>query len=241
MPRRILPSLLTIVATLVLTMVVLGQAVAQPLVNAVDWASLAPAEQQALAPLRGQWSSLDSMRQRKWLDLAHRLPSMPADERQRVQDRMAQWSRLTPGQRGQARVQFQEAQRWSPRARSDRWNEYQSLAPEARKVLAERWRLEAAGRRESATGSDGAKRNLIEATAAPAAPRQAASPTSVRAPSGATSTPISPRPPTRGPLNAGVPKIAATDAFVDPVTLLPRRGPQGAAVVPVPRTARNRK
>jgi hypothetical protein len=28
----------------------------------------------------------------------------------------------------------------------------------------------------------------------------------------------------------GLPKIAATPGFVDPATLLPRRGPQGAAV-----------
>jgi hypothetical protein len=35
----------------------------------------------------------------------------------------------------------------------------------------------------------------------------------------------------------GLPKIAATPGFVDPVTLLPRRGPQGAAAVEVPAPA----
>jgi len=241
MPPRPLPTTIALAAALLIGVAAPTQAAAQALTAGVEWGSLTPGEQQALAPLRSQWPRLDPQRQRKWLDVARRFPALPDDERARVHARMSQWSGLTPAERGQARVQFQEAQRWSPQARSDRSAEYQSLAPEARKVLAERWRLENAARLAAEAPGDGTKRNLIEPVAPPVPPRRAASPTSVQAPAGATSTLISPRPPMRGALNAGVPKIAATDAFVDPVTLLPRRGPQAAAVVPVPRSGRDPK
>lgn len=241
MRLRPMPTTIAFAITLLIGGAVAPSASAQALAAGVEWAALSPGEQQALSPLQSRWSSLDPQRQQKWLDVARRFPALPDDERERVQARMSQWSGMTPSERGQARVQFQEAQRWTPQARSDRWAEYQSLAPEARKVLAERWRLEQASRRTEAAPGDGAKRNLIEPATPPVPPRQAASPTSVQAPSGATSTLISPRPPMRGALNAGVPKIAATDAFVDPVTLLPRRGPQAAAVVPVPRPGRDPK
>ena len=47
---------------------------------------------------------------------------------------------------------------------------------------------------------------------------------------GATTTPMTTR--AAPPLHqqAGLPKIAATPTFVNPATLLPKRGPQGAAV-----------
>jgi hypothetical protein len=40
---------------------------------------------------------------------------------------------------------------------------------------------------------------------------------------------------------ANMPKIAATESFVDPVTLLPRRGPQAAAMLAPPKPARPAK
>ena len=167
--------------------------------------------------------------------MASRFPAMPADERARVQARMAAWSELSPSARGQARVQFQEAQRWSPSARQTRWEEYQSLHPEARQVLAERWKLEAAARASARPSPSTAKRNVFEAQLSPAVPSKPASPTSVRAQVGATSTLVTTRPGPGGVIQTGVPKIAATEAFVDPATLLPRRGPQAAGVVPPPK------
>jgi hypothetical protein len=196
------------------------------------WNGLSPTQKEALAPLAAQWSGIESAQRLKWLELAGRFSTMPAAERQRAQTRMAEWAALSPAERGKTRLQYQEAQRWSPQDRQERWEAYKTLEPEARQVLADRWKLEAKDQRASNAASSAlqTKRNLIELPPPPVAPRQAATATSVRAPSGATTQPIS-RPGAEPPHHQpGVPKIAATPSFVDSATLLPKRGPQGAAV-----------
>ena len=55
-------------------------------------------------------------------------------------------------------------------------------------------------------------------------------PTAQQAKPGATTTAMTSRPQPPAHQQPGLPKIAATPGFVDPSTLLPRRGPQGAAV-----------
>jgi hypothetical protein len=59
---------------------------------------------------------------------------------------------------------------------------------------------------------------------------RAATPTAQQNRPGATTTPmtVKAQPPMHN--QAGLPKIAALPGFVDPATLLPKRGPQGAAV-----------
>jgi hypothetical protein len=203
-----------------------------------DWEALSPSERTALSPLKARWGELDDGSRARWLDVAGRFPSLSAEERQRVQGRMAEWSRLTPSERGQARLQYQAARRWTPEERQERWQAYQSLDPQARRVLAERWKL-APGATEPPTAGDAIdrKRNWVE----PGPPTELApipaSPISARARSGATTQPLTRAaepPPVQQQPQPGVPKIAATDAFVDPATLLPRRGPQGAAARPAP-------
>lgn len=189
------------------------------------WRALTPAQQQALAPLAADWSSLDAARKQKWLELAGRLRTMPPEERERIRERMAQWSRLTPSERASARLQFEEARQLSPRSeRQAQWQAYQALPPEERAALAQRARS-ASG--SSAAGSEG-KRNLVAPAAAPQT--RAVAPTVKQLKPGATTTtmgtPAAPPPHHQ----AGLPKIAATPGFVDPATLLPQRGPQGAAM-----------
>lgn len=200
------------------------------------WQDLSPQQRSALAPLQASWPGIDPDRRDKWLEVAAKFPTLKPDERQRLQERMVEWARLSPAERGKARLQFQEAQRWSPQERQERWEAYQSLDPQARQVLAERWKLEEAARRQQAAKPVD-KRNVVEATAPAVAPRQVASPTSVRARQGATTKPISQ--PKAEPLHQhpGLPKVAATPGFVDPATLLPKRGPQGAAMAARPASA----
>src|SRR5204862_3080770 len=62
-----------------------------------------------------------------------------------------------------------------------------------------------------------------------AAPPKAVGPTVVQAQPGATTTLMSRRPVPPAHQQTGLPKIAATPGFVDKSTLLPQRGPQGAA------------
>jgi len=202
------------------------------------WASLTPAQRQVLAPLQRDWNSIDGSQREKWVEVAAKFPTMPADERQRLQARMAEWARMTPAQRASARLQFQEVKRLPAEERQERWKAYQALSPEERGQLAQRARpaaraasaAPARGTTETAAGEG--KRNIVSAP--PAARSRVVAPTVVQARPGATTTTMSTR--ATPPLHhqAGLPKIAATPGFVDPDTLLPQRGPQGAAVRTAP-------
>jgi hypothetical protein len=211
-----------------------------------DWAALTPAQRQALAPLQREWHGLDDSRRQKWLEVAARFPSMPPDERQRVQARMAEWVRLTPEERQRARMQFQESRQWSPDSqdRKARWEAYQALSPEEREALLERSRPGKASappaptRQGAAAPASVNKKNIVAAPGRPpVSARGAATPSALPAPAGATTTLPSTRAQPPAHHQTGLPKIAATPGFVDPVTLLPRRGPQGAAAVAVPAPA----
>lgn len=90
--------------------------------NGPPWAALTASQQAALAPLKRDWQDIDAARKQKWLEIAARFPSMPPDERERVQQRMTDWSRMTPDERGRARLQFQQARQLSPQERQARWD-----------------------------------------------------------------------------------------------------------------------
>jgi Protein of unknown function (DUF3106) len=210
-----------------------------------NWASLTPAQRQVLSPLQRDWSSIDANQREKWVEVAARFPTMPAEERQRLQARMAEWVSMTPAQRATARLQFQEVKRLPAEERQERWKAYQALSPEERGQLAQRAKpaaraaSSAPARGTAEANSDDGKRNIV---AAPAAARsRVVAPTVVQARPGATTTTMTTR--AAPPLHhqAGLPKIAATPGFVDPETLLPQRGPQGAAVRSAPPPERTDK
>ena len=196
---------------------------------AVDssWAKLTPAQRQILAPLERDWATIDAPRRSKWLEVASRFPNMPADERARVQARMADWAHLSSAERSRARLQFQETRQVPADERQAKWQAYQALSPEERKSLAQRAKPAAAASANSAKPGPG-KSNLVQS--APAARPQAVAPTTKQSGSGATTTTMTHRPAPPAHHQAGLPKIAATPGFVDSSTLLPKRGPQGAAV-----------
>lgn len=210
------------------------------------WAALTGEQRLALAPLQRDWVGLDGNSKAKWLEVASRFPSMPPSERERVRQRMADWSRLTPTERGQARLQFQEARQLSPGDRQARWDEYSSLPDEARRELAKRAKpvtqaapspggQTGAGKPTTMTKAVGAKlaplaekRNVVRSGDAGAA--KSVSPTVVQARPGATTVLVTRTAPPPNHQQPGLPKIAATEGFVNPSTLLPKRGAQGAAV-----------
>lgn len=199
------------------------------------WETLTPGQRQALAPLQREWSSLDATRQSKWLEVAARFPRMSAGDQQRLQERMTQWTRLTPAERERARLQFQETRELPADEKRARWEAYQALTEEQRRALAQRGERPAKGgsradngTRGGTTQSETVKNNLVEPRQAP--PARSVAPSVVTARPGATTTTVTtpPAPPLHH--QPGLPKIAATPGFVDPATLLPQRGPQGAAV-----------
>lgn len=205
--------------------------------SAGNWQALTPAQKQVLAPLQRDWNSIGDQRRAKWIEVANRFPSLPPQERARLRERMADWSRMTPDERGRARLQFQDARQLPPSERQNRWQSYQALPEAERRALAQR--AKPAAKASAGTGAPAnpvaprpelgpGKRNLVQTTPTP--PRRGASPVSQQAKPGATTTPLTAR--AQPPLHnqAGLPKIAATPGFVNPSTLLPQRGPQGAAV-----------
>lgn len=217
-----------------------------PAEEGVRWQRLKPAQREALKPLQQEWAQIDAARKQKWIELADRLPGMPAEERARVQGRMTDWARLTPVERGQARLRYQETRQLPLDDRLSRWEAYQALTPEQKKELAGR-----AAADRAANGTDGsrqglagarlerrkeapqAKSNIVGNPSYAPAPR-AIGPTTVQASPGATTTFITRRPAPPPHEHTGLPKVAATPEFVDRSTLLPQRGPQGAAVRAVP-------
>ena len=254
-PRRPLCASAARALTALVLVVLAGGFAAIPLAHAqnsatarvaeegVRWQDLSSEHRTVLRPLEKDWASIAPAPKQKWVEIAVRFPTMPADERGRIQARMAEWAQMTPRERGQARLNFQEAKQASPQDRRAQWEAYQALPDERKRQLAARAvpppptsvsrqpgmgvpqsnRL--AGRSDEAPP---AKSNIVP-NPAHAQPLRQVAPTVVQAQPGATTTFITKRPVPPPHQQTGLPKIAATPEFVDRATLLPQRGPQGAA------------
>lgn len=214
------------------------------------WADLKPAQQSSLKPLEREWSGIDARSKQKWLELSARFPKLTPPEQARIQERMTAWAKLTPRERTEARLHFQEAKQVPAQDRQERWKAYEALSPEQKQQLAARAAPAEAARKPMPvlTRTDkGAHESLPQAKSnivpnpAYAVPPKAVAPTIVQARPGATTTLITKRPSPPGHQQTGLPKIAATPGFVNEATLLPQRGPQAAATrsatAPAPETA----
>jgi hypothetical protein len=202
------------------------------------WNELTPAQREVLKPLQRDWNNIDDPRKKKWLEVAARYPKLSPDEQKRVQERMGDWARMSPSQRGQARQNYQEAKQQAGREeRRARWEAYQALPEEERRALASRAADKRAPndarRKNRAAETDQAKSNIVTNPLYSAQRPKAVAPTVVQASPGATTNLMSKRPNPPAHQQTGLPKIAATPEFVDSNTLLPQRGPQGAAIEPV--------
>ncbi len=204
-----------------------GSALTSP--EGVAWSTLTPAQKNALRPLEHDWNSIDASRKAKWLEIAGRFPKMPPAEQARIQDRMNAWTRMSPHERGEARLNYKEAQQVSPQERAQRWEQYNALPADKRRQLADR--AAPARRKEppanSVNGAAQTKSSIVPNTSYAARPR-AIAPTMAQAQPGASTNLITKRPTPPAHQQPGLPKIAATPGFVDQATLLPKRGPQGA-------------
>jgi hypothetical protein len=198
-----------------------------------EWSRLSPQQRSVLAPLERDWARTTPAQQDKWVEVANRFGSLPADEQARMQQRMAEWSRLSPQERARARLNYQEARQVGREERQQQWEAYRALSPEQRRALAEQAQQAPRagtppGRARNDTDDGRVKSNVVRAPAAP--PPRPVGPTVVQRGAGATTNLVSkpPAPPLHQ--QAGLPKVAATPGFVDNATLLPQRGAQGAAV-----------
>jgi hypothetical protein len=202
---------------------------AVPVSEGTPWASLSSSQKSALKPLEREWGSIDAPRKVKWLEIANKFSTMPPAEQARVQNRMEDWAKMSPKERGQVRLNYKEAQQVPAQERKARWEAYQALPPDQQKQLAARAVPPArkAGS-DASPESTGAKSNVVPNSSYAPRPK-AVAPTVAQAQPGATTNLITKRPSPPAHQQAGLPKIASTSGFVDQSTLLPKRGPQGAA------------
>lgn len=220
-----------VAAQLVLACGLVAAAVAQPGLASDEvrpWSSLDPAQRRALAPLQGEWAAIDGPRQQKWLELADRFDRMSPAERSRVQQRMDDWVRLSPRERSEARRNYQGARELSPQERKARWEDYQALPEDQRRKLRRRGDAPAEA---STPAADAGKANTVPNPLHEGRKPRPVAPATVQARPGVTTNSLAPAP-AGPPLQTGLPKVAATPEFVDPNTLLPQRGPQGAGAEP---------
>lgn len=193
------------------------------------WNELPAGQQSALAPLKGQWASMDAVRKEKWIAVAQRFPALPAAEQRRVQARMAEWANMSAAERGRARQNFQELRTLPQADRQALWEAYRSLPDERKRELAQRSKPRP--KTAEAPPPEAGKRAV--AVNPPPVPTKPVSPTVVQAKPGATTKLVSKDPSPPAHHRPGLPKITATEGFVNPTTLLPSRGPQGAATLPL--------
>jgi tellurite resistance protein len=226
--------------------------------SAPQWHELTTAQKKVLMPLAQHWVAMDDASRAKWANVADRFDKLNPAEKQRVQDRMTQWARLPAQERGEARLRFQQTRQLSADQRQQKWAAYQALPPEARQDLAQQAKRAAKpvyladgmpGPREakqaytskrtvSSSDASAKKSNVAPSAATTAAPAQTiVRPTMVKAGAGATTSLVSQRPSPPPHQQTGMPKIAAGKGYVDPVTLLPKKGAQSAAMASLPTSA----
>ncbi len=158
---------------------------------------------------------------------------------------MAEWSRMTPAERGQARLRYIQSQRTGTENPEQRWDDYKALPNEQKKQFAARaaptaasapgQKLRAGSVATADRGNANAptvKSNLVPNPNFSAQP-QTIAPTMMKAGPGASTTTVAKTATPPSHQQTGLPKITASPRFVDKATLLPKRGPQGAAATPV--------
>lgn len=220
--------------------------------DAPEWQALTAEQKRVLRPLAQQWGGMDDTSRDKWLNVADQFKRLSPAEQQRVQTRMVQWSRLPPQERGEARLRFQQSRQLPAAERQRKWEAYQALPPEERQDITRQAQRKAkpvylpdnmSGPREArqaySASKDAAhpaasrKSNVVPRALNPNAPApMVVAPAVVKAGPGATTNLVTQRPTPPGHQHSGMPKITASKHFVDPVTLLPKKGAQGAAITP---------
>ncbi len=196
-----------------------GGAGAQPAGAEPTWNSLSPAQRAALAPLQRDWPQFDSDRKKKWLEVVQKVETMSPAERERMQARMTEWSRLSPEERSRARLQYQQARQMGPLDKQEKWDAYQALTPDAKRDLARQSQSERAAVDKSARRPVGAS--------APDRGAKAVAPAVVQGKPGASTTLMTPTPQPVAPKTPQ--KIVAPPGQVDKSTLLPKSARDDAA------------
>jgi len=100
------------------------------------WQALKPSQKKALAPLAPHWSQISVAQKNKWLAMSNNFDNMSPKEQATLHERMADWAALSPQQRAQARLIFNETKSLAADEKKTQWEAYQALSPEEKKKLA---------------------------------------------------------------------------------------------------------
>jgi hypothetical protein len=106
--------------------------------NAQNWSTLNEDQRLILAPLEEDWSSLTVARQKKWVDVANRYPSMSDIDKSTLQSRMSEWAGLSTTERQRARDNYLRILNIPPEKKAAAWESYQQLSAEDKKLLAQK-------------------------------------------------------------------------------------------------------
>lgn len=103
-----------------------------------QWTELTVEQRTILAPLSDDWDAMEYNRQKKWLGITRRFPTMLPEEQRRIQAQMQEWGKLTPEQRRLARENFMTANKLPAEKKQElkqKWEEYSSLPEEEKERL----------------------------------------------------------------------------------------------------------
>lgn len=105
--------------------------------SSVDhWNSLTAQQKEALAPLSGVWANITPVKKQKWLDISKGFALLSAESKVTLHLRMKEWVSLSPKQREQARINFEQTKKLTTNDKQAKWQAYQSLSAEEKQKLA---------------------------------------------------------------------------------------------------------
>ncbi|MFN5508110.1 MAG: DUF3106 domain-containing protein, partial [Burkholderiales bacterium] len=136
-----------------------------------SWQSLQSSQKKALAPLAPHWAQISQAQKNKWLAMSNNFDNLSTKEQAILHERMAEWASLTPQQRAQARLNFNQTKTLDADAKKTQWETYQALSPEDKKKLAAQ---QSTGIRGAATASQAASPNKVIPLSGKSIPAEAA-------------------------------------------------------------------
>ena len=136
-----------------------------------SWQSLQSSQKKALAPLAPHWAQISPAQRNKWLAMSNNFDNLSNKEQAILHERMAEWSSLSPKQRAQARLNFNQTKTLDADAKKTQWETYQALSPEDKKKLAAQ---QTTGIRGAATASQAASPNKVIPLSGKSIPAEAA-------------------------------------------------------------------
>lgn len=130
------------------------------------WHQLSDVQRSLLAPFEDQWAELSAREKQALAHMAQRFPEVSADDQERSMKRLAEWAELTPEDRRLARYNYRWMQQFDRTEVLAAWEQYQSLTPEQRAVLA------AVGRTSNTAATHPGRRTGLAAEASQPLPRR---------------------------------------------------------------------